>query len=138
MITYHENRILSRLLGTDKEAPAPYFLNNEGEEYNAALGLAVAGLIVVEETDRQTTRVAKTHAMAATDRKNETRLNFIVAKNSAFATMKELLNAPGNYRPSLNCDKAELEYLADEYDRRQEERRDDRRAFRNYSPKKIR
>jgi len=62
-------------------------------------------------------------------------LDRITAQRTAFATFNDLLNARGNYRPSLwtNGDRPEcreLALLADAYDAAQEARGDQRRVFR--------
>ena len=47
---------------------------------------------------------------------------------TAFRTFNELINAPGNYRPSLRRDMPGALRLADYYDTAQQERGDARRA----------
>jgi len=64
-----------------------------------------------------------------------TRLDRIVAEQSAFRNFEDLLNAKGNYRPSLDCGQSEAGwedriFLADSYDAWMELIGDERRAFR--------
>jgi len=60
----------------------------------------------------------------------------LVKKYTVFASMEDLLNAEGTYRPSLYLPfgeqwlRHEVNLIADEYNRRQEARGDPRRAFR--------
>jgi hypothetical protein len=60
----------------------------------------------------------------------------LVKKYTTFASMEDLLNAEGIYRPSLYLPSGErwlrdeVNLIADEYNRRQEARGDPRRAFR--------
>lgn len=62
----------------------------------------------------------------------------VTAKHSAFKTFLELLDAKGNYRPSIKLagrmpyDRGELEFLAQLYDKAQELRGDERRAYITY------
>jgi hypothetical protein len=58
-------------------------------------------------------------------------IDALVKKNTGFATMDEMLNAQGGYFPSLYVFRPELKIIADEYDRLQEARGDNRRAFRH-------
>ena len=53
----------------------------------------------------------------------------LVANNSAFSSFEELLNAPG-YRPSCDMSNPAMRAIADAYDKAQEERGDERRAYR--------
>lgn len=77
-------------------------------------------------------------------------IDALVRKHSAFTSMADLLNAGGNYRPTLEVphpkDKrvdpgaAERKIIADVYDLIQTTRGDERRAFRHerkYQPKTI-
>ena len=64
-----------------------------------------------------------------------TRLDRIVAEQSAFHDFDDLLNAKGNYRPSLDCGQIydgweDRIFLADAYDAWMELIGDERRAFR--------
>ena len=73
---------------------------------------------------------------------NNISLNAIVAKHSAFADFNDLLNARGNYRPTISLHgvrspvkdremwNKELRFLADQYDAAQSARDDDRRTYR--------
>lgn len=59
------------------------------------------------------------------------RLDEITRENSAFASFTDLVNAEGNYRPSLCMTESfDLVELADGYDEHMERIGDDRRAFR--------
>ena len=58
------------------------------------------------------------------------KLNEITAANSRFDSFEALVNAKGDYFPTINCDSLECEILADSYDEFQESRNDARRAFR--------
>lgn len=60
----------------------------------------------------------------------------LVANNSAFASFEELLNAPG-YRPSCDMSNPAMRVIADAYDKAQEERGDERRAYRFGQDKKA-
>lgn len=57
-------------------------------------------------------------------------LDKLVRKCSAFEDFDDLINAQGNYRPSLDVGDFMNENLADWYDKVQEGRGDDRRAYR--------
>ncbi len=78
-------------------------------------------------------------------------LDRITAQHSAFADFTDLLNAAGNYRPSLEVPdkkngrktrddhgRAERKVLADVYDECQRSLKDDRRAYRYPAPEKKR
>lgn len=58
-------------------------------------------------------------------------IDALVKKHTAFATMDEMLNAKGGYRPSMYVFRHEVKIIADAYDAAQEERGDARRAFRH-------
>ena len=66
----------------------------------------------------------------------QTRADELTKKHTAFADFSDMLNALGNYRPSLYIKRKplvhqhELRELADAYDAAQAERGDDRRAYR--------
>ena len=53
----------------------------------------------------------------------------LVANNSAFSSFEDLLNAP-DYRPSCDMSNPAMRVIADAYDKAQEERGDERRAYR--------
>jgi len=58
-------------------------------------------------------------------------LDQLTVKHTAFPGFADLLNAGGGYRPSLGTSKSvEKTMLADAYDKAQEQRGDDRKAFR--------
>lgn len=57
-------------------------------------------------------------------------LDKILQTKTAFHGVNDLLNAGGNYRPSLDVRQADLVVLADAYDAMQKFRGDDRRAYR--------
>jgi hypothetical protein len=57
-------------------------------------------------------------------------LNWICWKYTAFKKFDDLVNADGNYRPSLDVGVFLLRILADGYDRAMEKRGDSRRAYR--------
>lgn len=57
-------------------------------------------------------------------------INRKVRENTAFPSMDDMLNAGGNYRPSIDMREPVMAEIADEYDRRQEQRGDPRRAYR--------
>ena len=61
-------------------------------------------------------------------------LDDIVERNSGFKSFNGLLNALGDYRPTIDVSVPEKKYLADEYDAAQAERGDERRAFRRGGP----
>lgn len=54
----------------------------------------------------------------------------LVRKHTAFATMDELLQADGGYRPSLDVREPHMLRIANAYDRQQQLRGDPRRAYR--------
>ncbi len=54
----------------------------------------------------------------------------VVANKTAFMNMVDLMNAGGNYRPSLDMRQPDLVELANYYDQKQAERGDPRRAYR--------
>lgn len=58
------------------------------------------------------------------------RLDAITTENSAFKSFDSLLNAAGNYRPSIDLRVKNMLLLADEYDKAQYARNDTRRAYR--------
>lgn len=68
-------------------------------------------------------------------------LDALIARNTGFTSMADMLNASGNYRPTCCvADKAMLE-IADAYDAEQAKRGDPRRAFRYgdpYQPELVR
>jgi hypothetical protein len=57
-------------------------------------------------------------------------MNAIIRAKTGFSDALDLLNAGGRYRPSIDMRDPELAQLADFYDRMQERRGDDRRAYR--------
>lgn len=66
---------------------------------------------------------------------NEVELNKLVKKHTAFASIHEMLNAGGTYRPSIYLggktkrEQRELVFIAIEYNTAQRERGDARRVF---------
>lgn len=62
------------------------------------------------------------------------RLDTICIKQTAFKSFEELINAGGNYRPSLEVTDFDRYFLAECYDAWQEGAGDDRRAFRYGGP----
>jgi hypothetical protein len=60
-----------------------------------------------------------------------TDIDALVKKHTAFATMQEMMDAKGGYFPSLYTFRRECKIIADEYDRRQAARGDNRRAYRH-------
>ncbi len=58
------------------------------------------------------------------------KLNEITVANSAFGSFEALVNAKGDYAPTINCESLQGEILADSYDEFQACRNDSRRAFR--------
>lgn len=59
-------------------------------------------------------------------------IDITTAALTAFATLADLVNAAGNYRPTIRPDATDRRYevLADAYDRAQRDRGDSRRAWR--------
>jgi hypothetical protein len=57
-------------------------------------------------------------------------LDAIVTDLTAFHSFFDLVDAQGDYRPTINIDDGRLRILADAYDKFQENRGDDRRAYR--------
>jgi len=68
------------------------------------------------------------------ERQKLVELDDIVERNSGFKNFNGLLNALGDYRPTIDVSVPEKEYLADEYDAAQVARGDERRAFRRGGP----
>lgn len=74
----------------------------------------------------------------AEHKKNETarqakimqKLDALTVAHSVFDSFAALVNAAGDYRPTINCDCDERRQLAGAYDRFQRERNDSRRAHR--------
>lgn len=64
------------------------------------------------------------------DQHKREQLDEICRTMSGFSTFFGLVNAKGDYRPSIDLGIPEMKYLADEYDKFQEARGDDRRAYR--------
>lgn len=58
------------------------------------------------------------------------RADELTAKHTGFATLGEMLNAKGSYRPSMDMCNPELRELADYYDLAQKESDDPRRVYR--------
>lgn len=56
---------------------------------------------------------------------------------TAFNSFDELINAKGNYRPSLQCSETRRARLADIYDSYMLKKQRDERAYRHYSPIKA-
>ena len=54
----------------------------------------------------------------------------LIAHNTGFKSMDDMLNARGGYRPSCDVSQLEMELIADAYDAAQAARGDERRAFR--------
>ena len=54
----------------------------------------------------------------------------LIAHNSGFSSLDDMLNARGGYRPSCDVSRLEMELIADAYDAAQAARGDERRAFR--------
>ena len=54
----------------------------------------------------------------------------LIAHNSGFSSLDDMLNARGGYRPSCDVSRLEMELIADAYDAAQTARGDERRAFR--------
>ena len=54
----------------------------------------------------------------------------LIAHNTGFSTLDDMLNARGGYRPSCDVSRLEMELIADAYDAAQTARGDERRAFR--------
>ena len=54
----------------------------------------------------------------------------LIAHNSGFSSLDDMLNARGGYRPSCDVSRLEMELIADAYDAAQTDRGDERRAFR--------
>ena len=54
----------------------------------------------------------------------------LIAHNSGFSSLDDMLNARGGYRPSCDVSRFEMELIADAYDAAQAARGDERRAFR--------
>lgn len=76
--------------------------------------------------------------IATYDTINETQkaiVDNMVRTNTAFGTLEDMLQAKGNYRPSLDVSEHDRRMLADLYDATQEARGDDRRAFRYGQPR---
>lgn len=61
-------------------------------------------------------------------------LDEVVRRNTAFRNMLDMLDAKGNYRPSLDCSEPVMLAIADRYDELQAARGDDRRAYRYRGP----
>ena len=57
-------------------------------------------------------------------------IDALISRNTAFADMADLLDAKGDYRPSLDCRVAFNVAIADAYDREQMKRGSDKRAYR--------
>jgi hypothetical protein len=63
--------------------------------------------------------------------KIEETLDEITRKYTAFESFEDMVNAEGNYRPTLRTESVEeLKILADFYDKVQEDKGDPRRVFR--------
>ena len=56
--------------------------------------------------------------------------DILTSKYTGFSYFQDLLDAPGDYRPTLDMRKPGLKALADNYDEVQEARQDPRRAYR--------
>ena len=54
----------------------------------------------------------------------------LIAHNSGFSSLDDMLNARGGYRHSCDVSRLEMELIADAYDAAQTDRGDERRAFR--------
>ena len=54
----------------------------------------------------------------------------LIAHNSGFSSLDDMLNARGGYRPSCDVSRLEMELIADAYDAAQTDRGDERRAVR--------
>ena len=54
----------------------------------------------------------------------------LIAHNTGFSSLDDMLNARGGYRPSCDVSRLEMELIADAYDAAQTARGDERRAFR--------
>lgn len=57
-------------------------------------------------------------------------LDAICSRDTAFPTFFDLVDAKGDYRPSIDLSITSMRLLADAYDNFQEDRGDDRRAYR--------
>jgi len=57
-------------------------------------------------------------------------IDYLIAHNSGFSSLDDMLNARGGYRPSCDVSRLEMELIADAYDAAQSARGDERRAFR--------
>jgi hypothetical protein len=58
------------------------------------------------------------------------KLDALTVAYSVFDSFAALVNATGDYRPTINCDCDDRRQLAGVYDRFQRERKDGRRAYR--------
>ncbi len=67
----------------------------------------------------------------------KTDLDGVVRDCSSFESFDDLLNAEGNYRPSLDVSEFKRSILADCYDKLMELRGDDRRAYRYGTYRKL-
>ena len=54
----------------------------------------------------------------------------LIAHNTGFSSLDDMLTARGGYRPSCDVSRLEMELIADAYDAAQTARGDERRAFR--------
>ena len=66
----------------------------------------------------------------ATRHGRDLRMKRIVRQETAFGSMEEMMDAGGNYRPTIECSEFIRYLMAEDYDRLQAERGDDRRAHR--------
>ena len=66
----------------------------------------------------------------------EKQANLLTWQNTAFSTFEQLLNAEGNYRPSLSRAEPATRQLGALYDAAQQARGDERRAFMYGTPKR--
>ncbi|HZX80768.1 MAG TPA: hypothetical protein VFE72_07450 [Lysobacter sp.] len=65
---------------------------------------------------------------------SDAEIDALIASNTAFRNMDDLLSAGGRYRPSLDCSDPDMLAIANRYDELQKARGDDRRAYRYRCP----
>tara|TARA_R100000458_G_C8145109_1_gene154798 strand:+ start:193 stop:681 length:489 start_codon:yes stop_codon:yes gene_type:complete len=112
---WHDDRDKTALCGTHTWGEVVHEDDSYGERCKRCIRLVKA---LEEEEERQ----------------KLVELDDIVERNSGFKSFNGLLNALGDYRPTIDVSVPEKEYLADEYDAAQAERGDERRAFRRGGP----
>lgn len=74
--------------------------------------------------------IARIDRMIANAKTEAEWLDGLTIKHTAFPNFRDMVESHPGYRPTICCDRPQLTALADAYDRAQQARGDDRRAYR--------